>query len=1140
MAAPAKALSARDKEELKEKLALLQREYRKTVSRLQRAERTEKVKSYVKKTVAEQNHLLLQAAAKEDPAGSASQVALEASASNPPGSSETNATKTPSVTFNLEPEVFCQEGHLPKNTGLACTDGEREQILGGPLQPVPGEKRNRLSRSRRKGRPTVASKEMREDARDGDQPGNEGASLESSQSPVFMGQGSSFEMDRSVPRMPPAMAVMRGSGTAGPVTPQQEGLQGARGGNIPPRVLGPPHGHLSEESQGLSSEGIFATSEDSAVKDTALPANVENVLKEKDGGREGEGDPGETAPREGGSETCQERSPFGKLQRSGRGARESPALEPGRTGSGGEAEAGPPLLEAVSPATPTNSLLDSCTVVEGLLFPVEYYVRTTRRMSRCQREPNLAAVIQSQLGKRRRSPRASPKDRVASPTPATQGLPASGSLFPPPDAGQEKGSGSPLASKESPGPGEGLPQSGAVTQRSRRARWKGRRRPRRGALGGNHSLALSEVCRPEPQEQAGNLGLAGVEPDQSGSVSSHQSRRGSQSCAGAPDPALLGCLRLPGTLKWLPSDLALQEFHLPAEEFGLLQSEKVKASAVKAAEVVGAGESVECLQGPDLAELQAAEESPGDVLLSPEDEPPELSPPLQGLHTSKLLLSPTNVVPEGGSSQLETQLPTPLFPVVGATPATQDCCDAPGQARADSPQEPSAGAVGTPTCGTEEERYPVGMSCPEGGGGASWEPGEATVSVDARQKLPSESREHCGASASQQEIAEDLAQGLKRCQEEGNLQMTSKLKNSAGSCCVDMSAVWWEGADFTALCIVTACETSVALWRPLDSGCWETIHTWRFAEVPVFQIVPLPGAHSLVCTALGGLEIAEIRLLFHSLGDGCLKQPLVKAGNIKAVLGLSGRRLVSSCGPAVEVLSFPDAGGGCVRQALSPPEETTLAFAAVDGMAEALVGLNAANCVVLWNLRTGQLLCQMPLGYAYPASVCHQAYSDSGLLFVVLSHPRAKESQSCGSPAFQVVAFNPKTARSAQVMIVSLPPGLQGRYLEGDVRDTSAAAVLTSGAVAVWDLLGGECTALLPPSAEGSWSLVRWSVTEKCLLAGQADGSVCIYSYAARPCSAPETVQRDGQHLWASGVPEKGELSHRDFSGSLPFWPRTG
>lgn len=55
----------------------------------------------------------------------------------------------------------------------------------------------------------------------------------------------------------------------------------------------------------------------------------------------------------------------------------------------------------------TSGILDSCTLVEGLPFPVEYYIRTTRRMAASHSSVDLDAVIYSQLtggrGRRRLS-----------------------------------------------------------------------------------------------------------------------------------------------------------------------------------------------------------------------------------------------------------------------------------------------------------------------------------------------------------------------------------------------------------------------------------------------------------------------------------------------------------------------------------------------------------------------------------------------------------------------------------------------------------------------------------------------------------------------------------------------------------------
>ncbi|EDL17267.1 partner and localizer of BRCA2 isoform 5 [Mus musculus] len=333
----------------------------------------------------------------------------------------------------------------------------------------------------------------------------------------------------------------------------------------------------------------------------------------------------------------------------------------------------------------------------------------------------------------------------------------------------------------------------------------------------------------------------------------------------------------------------------------------------------------------------------------------------------------------------------------------------------------------------------------------------------------------------------------------GNLQLVSELKNPSSSCSVDVSAMWWERAGAKEPCIVTACEDVVSLWKPLNSLQWEKVHTWHFTEVPVLQIVPVPDVYNLICVALGSLEIREIRALLCSSGDDSEKQVLLKSGDIKAMLGLTKRRLVSStgtfCNQQIQIMTFADDGSSKDEQLLMPPDETVLTFAEVQGTQEALLGTTTVNSIVIWNLKTGQLLKKMHIDDSYQASVCHGAYSEKGLLFVVVSQPCAKESQALGSPVFQLLVINPKTAQSVGVLLCSLPQGQAGRFLEGDVKDHVAAAVLTSGTIAIWDLLLGHCTALLPPVSDQSWSLVKWSGTDSHLLAGQKDGNIFIYRY---------------------------------------------
>ncbi|XP_010718097.2 partner and localizer of BRCA2 [Meleagris gallopavo] len=576
-------------------------------------------------------------------------------------------------------------------------------------------------------------------------------------------------------------------------------------------------------------------------------------------------------------------------------------------------------------------------------------------------------------------------------------------------------------------------------------------------------------------EGPASLGLAAEDPDMSSSLFSFRS------------------------FQWLAPKLDIKDFHLPDEEFGLLKLGKYESSPgndleVFVPSVLGDGVASEDAQTP---EINAEEKELKTNLLSPFknglSELPHLESPAAKveLSTHKLLFTPMGTVLTGAPAQRDSQISSSVFPVLGATPAVlpsvcsevfpNTCSVPPLQVSLHSSKEAPAQVKDNREC--KGSAIPLHLdSCGAGSGGK--EEGQGTTchlefercpnnrsdgAVDLEKHQQSQSKHEGSSRASPKQKkteAEQLTPVLLDGLREENLQFVSKLKDSSSSCAVDVSSVWWEAAGCRELCVVTACESSVSLWKPQALDCWEKVYTWQLGEIPVIQIIPLPDTCNLVCIALGNLEIGEIRLLLYSSENDSFKQSLVKSGNIKAVLGLKDGRLVSSSRAMqeqqVEIVSLSETGRCKDRQTLMPPEETVLAFAEVEGVRDALVGTTAVNTVAVWNLKTGQLLKKMHIGYSYPASICHRAYSDSGLLFVVLSHPHAKESESCGNPAFRVIAFNPKTARSTGVMFSSLPPGHTGRYLEGEVKDAWAAAVLTSGAIAVWDLLLGRCTALLP------------------------------------------------------------------------------
>ncbi|NXW85382.1 PALB2 protein, partial [Alopecoenas beccarii] len=794
-----------------------------------------------------------------------------------------------------------------------------------------------------------------------------------------------------------------------------------------------------------------------------------------------------------------------------------------------------------------ESTLNSCTVVEGLLFPVEYYVRTTRRMANCQRKVDLDAVILSQLGKSKKSQRSKCKQKDANSDQPSQERAENdleSEIVPFPFLSAENDPANSSSPQKSPPMSSGSSTSlGSISQNSVIGTNRGMRRLQRKQKG-RRKLTCKPPVHQVSQELRENLDLTAPKEGsllssecQSEKENSEKSSSAERSCSvGSEGPAALG---LPAvapvtcgslfsfrSLQWLLPKLGISDFDLPDEEFGLLKLEKLESSPVNDLEnfvpsVCGDGAASEHTQD---TQMNPEEKSLGSDLILPfENGLPRLphfeSPASKKeLSTHELLFTPVGTVLAAAPSQPESQISS-VFPVVGATPAVVPSGHSeifplspsvpPSQASPRSSQrlgdgEGEGSAVPlrshSPGAGSARKEEEQGTTFPlEAERGPDNKSDEA-VAMEKHQQPESKWQRLCRASTEQKKgVAEELAPVLLDGVREESLQLVSKLKDSCVSCTVDVGAVWWEAAGSRELCVVTAGESAVSLWRPLAPDRWGKVHTWQLGEVPVIQIIPLPDTCNLVCIALGDLEIGEIRLLRISSENDSLKQSLIKTGNIKAVLGLKDRRLVSSSRTAheqqVEIMSLSETGRSKDGRTLMPPEETVLAFAEVEGMGDALVGTTTVNSIVIWsvNLKTGQLLKKMHVGYSYPASICHRAYSDSGLLFVVLSHPHAKESESCGNPAFRVVAFNPRTARSTGVMFSSLPPGLAGR--QGDVKDTSAVSVLTSGAIAVWDLLLGHCTALLPPGPVGSWALARWATSSTCLLAGQRDGTICLYRY---------------------------------------------
>ncbi|XP_007498823.1 partner and localizer of BRCA2 isoform X2 [Monodelphis domestica] len=827
-----------------------------------------------------------------------------------------------------------------------------------------------------------------------------------------------------------------------------------------------------------------------------------------------------------------------------------------------------PNIEMTSP-DPTENPLNSCTVLDGLPFPVEYYVRTTRRMSSCQRTVDLEAVIQSQLGIRGKGFKQKSKQVTKNVDLSSQEAEQNEFLLS--DLCSDQVSSSSPFQKSFSSSTEGnlpaLPTKdndyavNTYKRRSSRRHTEKRFFCKKGIDDEDSELQVfDKLDIKKPKE---DVALCKEAPRTKGYAQSKKKVINKSRCTLAnvgkkvPTSVIQGkqdyiqnknlhssfgndflivdntsfdlsfhLKNMTFSFEKLSSNINITDFHLPDEDFGSLKLEKLKSCSAKQMESFESGDGEKkcndgnCLVLEELVPKKIVTEKENlvkDVITLTRNSQPKKT---KSIPSNILLFTPSTALP-ATNNHLEASVCSPVFPILGATPLFGSQVHS----------ENVATEIIGPTFCTPKHSYLKEPDSLSGNNQCSPNALKLTTNMhllDREVKKKSDQTVSCsetkfdGDCSSQETLPSIKAITFKetsllgstfqtKAAEEhpaeiwcdslklGNLQLVSKLKNPSDSCSVDVSSVWWEVTGCKESCIITACEFTVSLWKSLDNWQWRKVYTWHFTEIPVLQIVPLLDACNLVCVALGHLEIREIRLLFCSDDDECLKQSLVKSGNIKAVLGLRQKRLVCSNGTLhdhrVDLMTFSESGRSKEKQTLMSPEETILAFAEIQGMQDALLGTTLTSNIVIWNLKTGQLLKKMQIGNSYQASICHKAYSDMGLLFVVLSHPHGKEIESMGTPIFRLIAINPKTALSVDVRPYSLPQGHTGRFLDGEVKDNLAAAVLTSGTVAVWDLFLGHCTALLLPNSDGNWSFVKWSDTDSCLLAGQKNGSVFVYSY---------------------------------------------
>ncbi|XP_049555263.1 partner and localizer of BRCA2 isoform X12 [Orcinus orca] len=1085
---PGKPLSCEEKEKLKEKLAFLKREYSKTLARLQRAQRAEKFKNSIKRTVEGQDPSLQQEVSTQltdtEPKNKVSPC--DTLQINTHVDKETGE-KTP-ITLDLEPESF-SPGRIPaEGSRIQRSDDIQEHFPYGVSGPDGKKRQSKLLGRRKKQERTFISQE-RESFFDIDSLILSGKRLkeqeeinrENPKKPVTEIRTYPSSPKSDIPDSPvPVTGTNVGSVLILPNAKPQRDVDALLRGNNFPSVTTLPLRVPSVSSSGQHLEheppksNCELTTHSLENISPASPVNLETQNKKMtvftDNPEVNKSISASDQPPRSPNLEADNSCSINELTYDNLVANENQNLKEqnhtemsfkspnnalgGRNESRLEKEvlsqSKSLSLEVISPVSTENET-HSCTVLEGLLFPVEYYVRTTRRVSDCQRKVALEAVIQSHLdvrkkGFKNKNKESAKKLNVSNEETNQSEIKMSDTYAEQPSSESPQKLLS-LTEVNSPaGPAKNDFSGKAVTQPSGRKR-KGRRKsvctplldhhelllPTSGTSGVNRSKEEVALHRDQNEKAIIHEKEGHCQKEDSLSYSNYV-------YLSLDDDAFSSPVHKSETLnlKHLSPFLKITDFQLPDEDFGPLKLEKLKSCSEKLMEPFGSkifGEGHlkggNCVAVEQLTPKQITiekEDGKEELIILPGKAHPKMpnqksQPQEKGLSSSILLFTPVNTVASDDNDRPTADLCSPAFPVLGSTPAfgsqahgEKVSAEVVGQACSTPQLSHLKAAVSLASDHKQFWSSPPKLDSSLHVAGREGQPSRDCDSGPQATALPIESSTY-----KENQLRGNTCQELRKHSTEqteiadvpacdslnpGTLQLVSKLKNPSGSCSVDVSAMWWEIAGFKEWCIITACEYVVSLWKPLDTWQWEKIYSWHFAEVPVLQIVLVPDVCNLVCVALGNLEIREIR-----------------------------------------------------------------------------------------NLKTGQLLKKMHIGDSYQASVCHKAYSEMGLLFVVLSHPCAKESKLLGSPVFQLLVINPKTTLSVGVMLYCLPQGQAGRFLEGDVKDHFAAAVLTSGTIAIWDLLLGHCTAFLPPVSDQNWSFVKWSGADSHLLAGQKDGNIFVYRY---------------------------------------------
>ncbi|XP_049575788.1 partner and localizer of BRCA2 [Syngnathus scovelli] len=718
-------------------------------------------------------------------------------------------------------------------------------------------------------------------------------------------------------------------------------------------------------------------------------------------------------------------------------------------------------------------LLESCTLVEGLPFPVEYYVRTTRRMALSQSQPDLRAVIHTQLSSGR------PRRKRAGPL-------NSGAVEPvthPRVAGSRRG------------------------RKSRRGRGRGRPLLSTGLClheaDSSHSHQRLEEIEPAPDE--GQMAFPPSAPQKP--VTPLASSSESWRSLLLPTPKLTPTPPLPPLTQLvghLPHFDLHRDFYLPDEHFASLKLDKLRRvaaeSGIEAFAMPRRNATPATALGAPL-DLKSATAKSSD--LSDDNDPKNTDMRLPHPDPDDTCLSPAEREPKGSDRHRDAILSWdgPLVldqednrhQEVFFPKAVQNSHSIQSGLQLSPPEASAPLHPMSPALPSSPEPPSLGLT-----------PLAASPVAAVTPSLSPCSPLHRSPAFSPPIVCSQPPALDAQMAVEDHGSCT--LKAPAGGALVDACCL--SDSD-GRLCVVAAGKWAASWWSRAPSRSWARRHVWSFTE-PLLNVFPVPGGAALVCVTLGELEIKEVRVL--SCGSG--EPAALLSGDVQAAAGVAESRVVTSslsdigCTLQAFTLASDGSTSHCVH--LATPDICVRALAPVDVLPDALIGTDERGRLFVWNLKNGHLLQKIQLDASLSHTTCLRGFSCRGVLLVLLQHlfpdwPHARQNitndetfhkqREKKKPAlFSMLAVNPLSGKSILAAPLETPASWSGRLCEADASDVAAVGINQSGCVCVWSLRRRHegITVTAAPDGEG-WQLARWADDGATLVTGHSNGDVTLH-----------------------------------------------